>query len=104
MSRCSLLFGPAELLDVDPVTLRATVLPGRKVTTLRDLAERLTDGRLGAGSGFCDGRRNRGVLSSDHTVRLDMARLRGERPLRGRPSRRLPRLQWRTPAPAVDQR
>ena len=37
---------PAELLDVDPVTLRATGLSGRKVTTLRDLAERLTDGRL----------------------------------------------------------
>ena len=37
---------PAELLDVDPITLRATGLSGRKVTTLRDLAERLTDGRL----------------------------------------------------------
>src|SRR5690242_15088035 len=32
---------PAELLDVDPVTLRATGLSRRKVTTLRDLAERL---------------------------------------------------------------
>jgi DNA-3-methyladenine glycosylase II len=37
---------PAELLDVDPVTLRATGLSRRKVTTLRDLAGRLTDGRL----------------------------------------------------------
>jgi len=37
---------PAELLRADPVGLRLAGLSGRKVSTLRDLAERLTDGRL----------------------------------------------------------
>ena len=36
---------PAELLDVDPGKLREAGLSWRKVSTLRDLAERLTDGR-----------------------------------------------------------
>ena len=37
---------PAELLGVDPGRLREAGLSWRKVSTLRDLAERLTDGRL----------------------------------------------------------
>jgi DNA-3-methyladenine glycosylase II len=37
---------PAELLRADPAGLRQAGLSGRKVSTLRDLAERLTDGRL----------------------------------------------------------
>jgi DNA-3-methyladenine glycosylase II len=37
---------PAELLRADPDELRQAGLSGRKVSTLRDLAERLTDGRL----------------------------------------------------------
>ena len=37
---------PAELLSVDPGKLREAGLSWRKVSTLRDLAERLTDGRL----------------------------------------------------------
>ena len=37
---------PAELLQADPAGLRQARLSGRKVSTLRDLAERLTDGRL----------------------------------------------------------
>jgi DNA-3-methyladenine glycosylase II len=37
---------PAELLQADPTGLRQAGLSGRKVSTLRDLAERLTDGRL----------------------------------------------------------
>jgi DNA-3-methyladenine glycosylase II len=37
---------PAELLQADPARLRQTGLSGRKISTLRDLAERLTDGRL----------------------------------------------------------
>ena len=37
---------PAELLQADPTGLRQAGLSGRKVLTLRDLAERLTDGRL----------------------------------------------------------
>jgi DNA-3-methyladenine glycosylase II len=37
---------PAELLGVDPGKLREAGLSWRKVITLRDLAERLTDGRL----------------------------------------------------------
>ena len=44
---------PAELLGVDPGKLREAGLSWRKVSTLRDLAERLTDGRL-----------NRDVLNS----------------------------------------
>jgi DNA-3-methyladenine glycosylase II len=39
---------PAELLAVEPIQLRAAGLSRRKVDTLRDLAERLTDGRLDA--------------------------------------------------------
>ena len=37
---------PAELLTVDPGQLREAGLSWRKVSTLRDLAERMTDGRL----------------------------------------------------------
>jgi len=37
---------PAELLALDPARLRAAGLSWRKIGTLRDLAERLTDGRL----------------------------------------------------------
>jgi DNA-3-methyladenine glycosylase II len=37
---------PAELLGVDPGKLREAGLSWRKISTLRDLAERLSDGRL----------------------------------------------------------
>jgi DNA-3-methyladenine glycosylase II len=37
---------PEELLTIEPAQLRAAGLSWRKVGTLRDLAERLTDGRL----------------------------------------------------------
>jgi DNA-3-methyladenine glycosylase II len=37
---------PTELLATDPGKLREAGLSWRKITTLRDLAERLTDGRL----------------------------------------------------------
>jgi DNA-3-methyladenine glycosylase II len=37
---------PAELLGVDPGKLREAGLSWRKINTLRDLAERMTDGRL----------------------------------------------------------
>src|SRR5215470_4999696 len=37
---------PAELLAVDPGSLRQAGLSWRKIGTLRDLAERLSDGRL----------------------------------------------------------
>ncbi|HEY7325686.1 MAG TPA: hypothetical protein VH520_12765 [Streptosporangiaceae bacterium] len=37
---------PAELLAVDPGQLRQAGLSWRKISTLRDLAERMTDGRL----------------------------------------------------------
>jgi DNA-3-methyladenine glycosylase II len=37
---------PAELLAVDPGQLRQAGLSWRKISTLRDLAERLSDGRL----------------------------------------------------------
>ena len=51
LARIEALFGghlptPAELLGVDPGKLREAGLSWRKVSTLRDLAERLTDGRL----------------------------------------------------------
>jgi len=51
LARIQALFGghlpaPAELLAVDPGQLRQAGLSWRKVSTLRDLAERLTDGRL----------------------------------------------------------
>jgi DNA-3-methyladenine glycosylase II len=38
--------GPTELLGVDPGKLREAGLSWRKINTLRDLAERLSDGRL----------------------------------------------------------
>lgn len=41
---------PGQLLSVDPGDLRRAGLSGRKVTTLRDLAQRLSDGRLDAGA------------------------------------------------------
>jgi DNA-3-methyladenine glycosylase II len=51
IGRIETLFGghlpsPAELLAVEPIQLRAAGLSRRKVDTLRDLAERLVDGRL----------------------------------------------------------
>jgi len=51
LARIQDLFGghlpaPAELLAVDPGQLRAAGLSWRKIGTLRDLAGRLTDGRL----------------------------------------------------------
>jgi len=51
LARIEALFGghlpsPAELLAVDPGQLREAGLSWRKVATLRDLAERMSDGRL----------------------------------------------------------
>jgi DNA-3-methyladenine glycosylase II len=51
LARIQALFGghlpaPAELLAVDPGQIREAGLSWRKIGTLRDLAERLTDGRL----------------------------------------------------------
>jgi DNA-3-methyladenine glycosylase II len=51
LGRIEALFGghlpsPTELLGVDPGTLREAGLSWRKISTLRDLAGRLTDGRL----------------------------------------------------------
>jgi DNA-3-methyladenine glycosylase II len=53
LGRIEGLFGgrlpaPAELLALDPARLREAGLSWRKIATLRDLAERLTDGRLDA--------------------------------------------------------
>jgi DNA-3-methyladenine glycosylase II len=53
LARIQALFGghlpsPAELLTVDPAQLREAGLSWRKTGTLRDLAERMTDGRLDA--------------------------------------------------------
>ena len=51
LARIEALFGghlpsPTELLGVDPGQLREAGLSWRKINTLRDLAERLSDGRL----------------------------------------------------------
>jgi DNA-3-methyladenine glycosylase II len=51
LARIEALFGghlpaPAELLGIDPGKLREAGLSWRKISTLRDLAERLSDGRL----------------------------------------------------------
>jgi DNA-3-methyladenine glycosylase II len=51
LGRIQALFGghlpsPAELLEVDPAKIREAGLSWRKIATLRDLAERLSDGRL----------------------------------------------------------
>jgi DNA-3-methyladenine glycosylase II len=51
LARIQALFGghlpaPAELLAVDPARLRQAGLSWRKIATLRDLAGRLSDGRL----------------------------------------------------------
>jgi DNA-3-methyladenine glycosylase II len=51
LARIEALFGghlpsPAELLAIDPSKLREAGLSWRKIGTLRDLAERLNDGRL----------------------------------------------------------
>ena len=53
LGRIEGLFGgrlpePAELLAVDPARIREAGLSWRKIGTLRDLAERLSDGRLDA--------------------------------------------------------
>jgi DNA-3-methyladenine glycosylase II len=58
MGRIQGLFGgrlpsPEEVLETDPAKLREAGLSWRKISTLRDLAARLSDGRL-----------NQGVLSS----------------------------------------
>ena len=55
LARIEALFGghlpaPAELLQVDPEELRAAGLSWRKISTLRDLAQRFSDGRLDAGA------------------------------------------------------
>jgi DNA-3-methyladenine glycosylase II len=54
IARIQALFGgslpaPGELLRADPGDLCQTGLSGRKVATLRDLAQRLSDGRLDIG-------------------------------------------------------
>lgn len=51
LARIEALFGgrlpaPAELLGVDPGQLREAGLSWRKISTLRDLAQRMVDGRL----------------------------------------------------------
>ena len=51
LARIEALFGgqlpaPAELLEADPGKLREAGLSWRKIGTLRDLAERMADGRL----------------------------------------------------------
>jgi DNA-3-methyladenine glycosylase II len=51
LARVESLFGghlpaPAELLEVDPGQLREAGLSWRKISTLRDLAGRMSDGRL----------------------------------------------------------
>jgi DNA-3-methyladenine glycosylase II len=51
LARIEALFGgrlptPAELLSTEPATLRDAGLSWRKISTLRDLAARLSDGRL----------------------------------------------------------
>jgi DNA-3-methyladenine glycosylase II len=53
LARIEALFGghlpaPTELLGADPGQLREAGLSWRKISTLRDLAERLSDGRLNA--------------------------------------------------------
>ena len=53
LGRVEALFGghlpsPTELLGVDPAKLREAGLSWRKISTLRDLAGRLSDGRLDA--------------------------------------------------------
>jgi DNA-3-methyladenine glycosylase II len=54
LARIQALFGghlpaPADLLGVDPGKLREAGLSWRKISTLRDLAGRLSDGRLNQG-------------------------------------------------------
>jgi DNA-3-methyladenine glycosylase II len=54
LARIEALFGghlpsPAELLATDPARLREAGLSWRKIATLRDLAGRLSDGRLDSG-------------------------------------------------------
>ena len=51
LARIEALFGghlpaPTDLLNVDPGKLREAGLSWRKISTLRDLAERMSDGRL----------------------------------------------------------
>jgi DNA-3-methyladenine glycosylase II len=51
LARIEILFDghlptPAQLLGIDPVRLREAGLSWQKINTLRDLAERLSDGRL----------------------------------------------------------
>jgi len=51
LARIEAMFGgqlpaPAQLLGVDPARIREAGLSWRKIATLRDLAERMSDGRL----------------------------------------------------------
>ena len=51
LARIAAMFGgqlpaPAQLLGVDPARIREAGLSWRKIATLRDLAERMSDGRL----------------------------------------------------------
>jgi DNA-3-methyladenine glycosylase II len=51
LARIEAMFGgqlpaPAQLLSVDPARIREAGLSWRKIATLRDLAERMSDGRL----------------------------------------------------------
>jgi DNA-3-methyladenine glycosylase II len=55
LARIQALFGgrlprPAELLGAEPDALRGAGLSWRKISTLRDLAQRFTDGRLDPGA------------------------------------------------------
>jgi DNA-3-methyladenine glycosylase II len=55
VNRVESIFGghfpsPAELLDADPARLREAGFSWRKIATLRDLAERFTNGRLDPGA------------------------------------------------------
>ncbi len=68
IERVTALFGghlpsPDELLTAEPDDLRAAGLSWRKVGTLRDLAERLTDGRL-------DTKRLRGMPDDEFIAEL----------------------------------
>ena len=77
LARIQALFGghlpaPAELLAVDPGQLREAGLSWRKINTLRDLAERMADGRL-----------NQEVLSTrpDDELMTELTAIPGEEPI-----------------------
>ena len=98
IARIEALFGghlpsPAELLGADPGRLREAGLSWRKVSTLRDLAERLSDGRLSVDAltrparRRADGRAHRdpGDRSLDRAGRADHRARPGGRRAAGRP-------------------